>query len=328
MSQPPRQTVCVTGATGFVGRHTVRALLDEGYAVRALVRSPEKAALLPDDERLTRVSGDLFGEGVLDELCRGAHALVHCVGIRREYPARGITFDRLHTKATRAAVDAAERAGLERFVLVSALGTRPDATTGYGKSKWASEQILRSSGLDWTILRPSIVHGADGEFVQMVKGWVLGRQSPRFFLPYFQKFEGVDGFPPRPMFGSAQVQPVHVDDVARAACAAIGTPEAVGEVYPLVGPDTMDWPTMLRTLRDAMPMAESKKPVVGLPAQAGVAMAMGAKFLGLADALPFGPSEPAMGAEDNTANPAKAKAHLGVHPSPFAPTVASYAGAI
>ncbi|GAB4520740.1 MAG: NAD(P)H-binding protein [Phycisphaerales bacterium] len=327
MNQPARQTVSVTGATGFVGRHTVRALLDAGHTVRALVRSHEKARILPNDERLTRVEGDLFDAGSLDRLCEGTHAMVHCVGIRREYPTRGITFERLHVRGVERVVDAAERAGLERYVHVSALGTAPDQTDGYTRSKWAGEQIVRSSGLDWTILRPSIIHGPDGEFMQMVKAWVLGRSSPRFFLPYFVRPEGLEGFPPRPKFVSAQVQPVAVEDVASAAVRAIASDDAVGEIYPLVGPETVDWPTLLRTVRDAMPVT-SKKPCVPLPAPLGVAMAHGARFLGLADLLPFGPSEPAMAARDNTANAAKAHAHLGLEPVSFTDSVKAYAGAI
>lgn len=327
MNQPARQKVCVTGATGFVGRHTVKALLDEGFAVRALVRSADKASVLPDDERLTQVPGDLFEQGVLDRLCEDAHALVHCVGVRREYPSRGVTFARLHTRATERAVEAAERAGLERFVLVSALGTRPDADNEYTRSKWASEQIVRNASLDWTILRPSIIHGPDGEFMQMVRDWVLGRKAPRFFLPYFQRFEGMDGFPPFPQFSSAEVEPIAVEDVAQAAASAIGSAHAEGEVYPLAGPERMDWPTMLRTIQDALP-ERIKKPVIGLPAHAGIAMAQGAKFLGLSDVLPFGPSEPAMATQDSTANPSKARAHLGLNPRPFEATVRAYADSI
>lgn len=328
MSQSSSQTISIAGATGFVGRHVVRAALERGHRVRALVRSDAGARVLPDDDRVERVMGDLFEGGVLDRLCEGAHSFVHCVGIRREYPQRGITFDRLHTRATERAVEAAERAGIARFVLVSALGTNEHAQTGYMRTKWASEQILRSSALEWTILRPSIIHGPDGEFMQMVKGWVLGRISPRFFMPYFVRFEGMDGFPPRPVFESAQVAPVAVEDVAEAAVVAIGTEEAEGEVYPLVGPESMDWPTLLKTTRDALPVGSKTKRAIGIPAPLGVALAHGAKFFGFADALPFGPSEPAMAAMDNVANPAKARAHLGLTPRPFARGVASYADAI
>ena len=238
-----------------------------------------------------------------------------------------LTFDRTHIRGLERTVEAARYAGVDRLVHVSALGVAPEHTDGYTKSKWAGEQIVRSSGIDWTILRPSIVHGHDGEFMQMIKDWILGRANPRFFLPYFVRPEGLEGFPPVPKFAVPEVQPVAVEDVARAVVGALSTDDSIGEVYPLVGPETLDWPTLLRTVRDAMP-SPSKKPCVPLPAPAGVAMAHGARFLGLADALPFGPSEPAMAARDNTANPAKAKAHLGIDPVPFTETVRAYADAI
>ncbi|MEM1424788.1 MAG: NAD(P)H-binding protein [Planctomycetota bacterium] len=317
MHQPARRTVCVTGATGFVGRHTVRAL----------VRSDEKAQSLPNDEQLSRVTGDLFDADAMGELCSGAHALVHCVGIRREYPASGVTFDRIHVRGVERTVEAARNAGVARLVHVSALGVAPDKTDGYTRSKWAGEQIVRSSGIDWTILRPSIVHGPDGEFMQMIKAWILGRATPRFFLPYFVRPEGLEGFPPKPKFVSAEIQPVAVEDVAHAIVGALRSDESAGEVYPLVGPETLDWPTLLRTVRDAVPFS-SKKPCIGLPAPIGIGMAHGARVLGLADALPFGPSEPAMAARDNTANPSKTIAHLGIDPGPFTEGVRAYADAI
>ena len=323
-------TVAVTGATGFVGRHAVAALLERGHAVRALVRSPDKArSTLPADDRLERVGGDVFEPDVLEGLLTGADAVVHTIGIRRESPPE-VTFERLHTRATRAALDASRRAGVRRIVHISALGTRPKAPTAYWRTKYDAEMLVRRSGLEWTILRPSIIHGPDGEFVQMIKAWVLGRAAPRFFLPYFSRVEmPKKKFPPKPpKFVSAQLQPVHVDDVAAAVADALARDDAKGEVYPLVGPETVDWPTLLRAVSDAMSMGDRSKPVRGIPAPMALCVAHIAKVLGLAGALPFGPSEPVMATEDSTASIAKARTHLGFSPRPFRESVAAYADRI
>ena len=325
MNQSGKSVIAVTGATGFVGRWTVRALLDAGYAVRGLIRDGEKAKdVLPAHDDLTWVEGDALKPDTLRDLCADCRGVVHTIGIRREIPRLGVTFARLHVAATKNVLDAAAEAGVGRYVHISALGVRPEAGTKYQQSKWEGEQLVRKSGLDWTILRPSIIHGPDGEFIQMIKDWTLGRAAPRFFLPYFQRFEGVSGKPPVPKFVSAQVAPVRVEDVAFAVVRSLEKDEAVGEVYHLAGPETLDWPSLLTHVRDSLPMS-SRKPALGLPAPAGVAMALGARVLGLSEALPFGPSEPAMAAEDNTADTHKAIAHLGFDPKPFRESVAAYA---
>lgn len=320
-------TVAVTGATGFVGRHTVAALAERGHRVRALVRDPRKLrevfAGLPAGVEV--VQGDIFDRAAVSDLCRGAMALVHTIGIRKEvYPAS--TFERMHVLATRAALDAAGGAGVRRFVHVSALGVRPEGPTEYQRSKFTAEQMVRTSGLEWTILRPSLIHGADGELMKMIKGWVLGRVTPHLFIPYFVRVEGKPPAPPK--FVAAEIQPVHVDDVAGAIAACIDTDRSTGEVYALTGPETLRWPEFLTLVRDSIGGEGSKKRVIGLPGRMGWLQAKTAKVLGLANALPFGPSEPIMAMEDSVASHAKATAHLGFNPRPLRATVRAYAGQI
>lgn len=325
-------TVAVTGATGFVGRHTVAALIGAGHKVRALVRSRAKAdSTLPREDgggAIQRIEGDALDAACLRELVTGADAVVHTVGIRREVPP-AVTFERMHTTATARAVDAARAVGVHRFIHISALGTRAVAPTAYYRSKFESETIVRRSGLDWTILRPSLIHGPDGEFVGMVRDWVLGRAAPRTFLPYFARVELTPSFPPKPpKLVAALIQPVHVDDVARAIVSCLSRPASVGEVIPVVGPEAIDWPTMLATLRDAMPMGNRKMRTIPIPAPCAGVGARVARVMGLANALPFGEGEPVMGAEDNVGSPARARAILGLDPVAFASSVHGYAGAI
>ncbi len=322
-------TVAVTGATGFVGRHTVAALVGAGHKVRALVRSRAEAdKALPREGAIERIEGDVLDPTALRDLATGADAIVHTVGIRREVPP-AVTFERLHTTATSRVVDAARHGGVHRFIQISALGTRAVAPTAYYRSKFESETIVRRSGLDWTILRPSLIHGPDGEFVAMVRDWVLGRAAPRFFLPYFARVEITPSFPPKPpKLVAARVQPVHVDDVARAVVSCLERPASVGEVIPVVGPEAIDWPTMLATFRDAMPMGNKKMRIVPIPSEAALAMAKGAKAIGMAGALPFDEGEALMGSEDNVGSPARAHALLGLDTAEFASSVRGYAGAI
>ena len=92
-------------------------------------------------------------------MAEDSDALIYNIGILRESPRRGVTFDELHNKAARRVMDAAAQLGVKRFLLMSANGVRPDGTA-YQRSKALAEQHLRSTDLDWTIFRPSVIFGA------------------------------------------------------------------------------------------------------------------------------------------------------------------------
>ncbi len=322
-------TVAVTGATGFVGRHTVAALLRRGHRVRALARDGLKARaaarLFPAGSHADTIIADVFDRSAVLDLCRGADAVVHTIGIRKEVLPES-SFERAHPRATRAVLDGAIAAGVRRFVHISALGVRPEAPTAYGRSKYESEQLVRSSGLDWTIFRPGLIHGPDGEFMQMVKGWAMGRLSPHFFMPYFVRVEGKPPAPPK--FVAAEVAPVNVEDVAWAVASSLDTAPAVGEVYPLTGPETLRWPELLKLVRDVLPLADKRKRAIGIPGRLGWLAAHAARVLGFANAMAFGPSEPIMATEDMTANCSKAGEHLGFNPMPFRAGVREYASRV
>lgn len=323
------QTIAVTGATGFVGGFVVRTLAARGYRVRALVRDRAKAAAVlgASSAEVQWTLGDIFDHGAMTELAAGAEAIVHTIGIRREFRPE-VTFDRLHPGATRAALDAALASGVERFVHISALGVRPDAPCAYQRSKYEAERLVRGSGLAWTILRPSLIHGPGGEFMRMMKAMALGRSAPWFFLPYFARLRLSDGWIPRPRFGAALVQPVGVDEVAEAVAAALGSERAVGEVYHLGGAERLDWPAMLRAIRDAIPMADRAMRVLAIPARLASFKAAQLEAFGMGRMLPFGPSEPIMASEDSVCALDKAREHLGFEPREFRSSMREYAAEV
>ena len=319
--------VAVTGATGFVGRHVVRELVSRGISVRALVRDRAKAEGVLPEEGVDLVTGDVLDETVLDVLMQGAQAVVHTIGIRRELP-ENITFERMHVRATGMVLDAAKRAGIRRHVQVSALGVRDNAPTKYQQSKYDAERLVQKSGLAWTIVRPALIHGVEGEFVQMVRNWVLGREAPYVALPYFCRVEMSDGFPPRPRFTSAKVAPVDVHDVARVVVESLSSDDAEGEIYAMCGTDTLEWPEMLREMEDAVQLKDKPKPILPVPGPIGAANARLARVFGLAAALPFGESEPILAMEDSVCGNDKLEAHLGITPRGFHDALADYAGTI
>lgn len=327
MPDPPTPTetnrpIAVTGATGFVGRHVIRSLIKRGRRVRALIRDARTAHRTLPETGVDLILGDVLAPDALGALVEGSAALVHLVGIRREQPG-GVTFEKLHVAATRHAVTAARRAGVTRYVQMSALGARPDAVTEYHRTKWRAELIVRDSGLAWTILRPSLILGADGEFLQMARGWARGTEPPRRFMPYFCKpTPGVGEPVPDRCDRSALVQPIWVEDVARAVAESLDREAPIGEVEPLVGPEALTWPQLLVTIHDATPGAKKKIQPMGVPGVMASHLARLTERVGLSGLLPFGPSEPLMAIEDNTGSPAKARADLGLEPAPLADALA------
>jgi nucleoside-diphosphate-sugar epimerase len=141
--------VAITGATGFVGSHLATRLTSEGHEVVRIgrrARANEEIVLAPLDDVDQLASA--FG---------GCQAVAHCAGINRETGDQ--TYDRVHVKGTRNVVEAARRAGVQRIVLMSFLRARPDCGSAYHESKWAAEEIVRQSELDYTIIKAGVTYG-------------------------------------------------------------------------------------------------------------------------------------------------------------------------
>ncbi len=308
-------TVAVTGATGFVGGHICRTLLEHGHAVRALVRDASKAGQLP--RSVTPVQGDVFDRASLDRLVDKVDACIHLVGIIAEEPRYQITFHRLHVQATANVVAACEAAGVLRYVHMSALGARPHAPAAYHRTKFEAEEIVRRSRLPWTIFRPSLIHGPDGEFTGMVAKWVRGTAPPFVFIPYF-------GSGPMGTGPAHLVQPVYINDLAEAFARSIETERTIREVYPIGGPDRLSWREMLTIFRDAISPGSSKR-IVGIPAWKARGMAALAAAAGLGSMLPFNVDQVIMSQEDSTCETQRIQSHLGLELTSFRAAVDQYA---
>jgi uncharacterized protein YbjT (DUF2867 family) len=154
--------IAITGGTGFVGSHLATQLLADGHELVLLSRNVNKShngedCRLPDLHGLTRVSSDLSDTAMLANAFAGCEAVAHCAGINREIGSQ--TFRRIHIDGTRNVVEAAKAAGVRRITLMSFLRARPDCGSPYHESKWAAEEIVRSSGLDYTIVKAGMVYG-------------------------------------------------------------------------------------------------------------------------------------------------------------------------
>ena len=302
--------VFVTGASGFVGSNVVRELLARGYAVNALVH---RADLPVAGDNVRPVRGDLFTPKALDEGIAGCDAVIHLVGIIMQRPAQGVTFERVHFEGARNVVDATKRGGVRRYVHMSALGTRPGAVSEYHRTKYKAEQYVRNSGLDWTVFRPSLIHGPGGEFMQMEAKWARWRAAPFLFMPYFGA--GLTG-----RGGAGKLQPVYVKDVARAFVDALENPRTVGEVYPVGGSERLTWPDLHRKSAEAI-TGNAKRRVAPVPAwYAGLLTRVVPGPL-----LPFNRDQVAMSREDNTCDLSKFRDDFGWEPRAFSEALGEYA---
>ncbi len=226
--------VFVTGGTGFVGRELVQQLVAAGHEPVCLVR-PGSEGKLPDCQGLTARLGDVTAPASLDGALRGCQAVIHLVGIIRELAARGQTFDRLHRQGTANMVAAAETQRIVRFVHMSSNGVKEDAATDYYRSKWQAEQVLRRSGLRWTIFRPSVIFGAEDDFCNRLA-------------------ELIRRLPVVPVIGDGRyrIAPVAVEDVAAGFVAALQLPASEQQVYHVCGRDSYTFNELLDRIGSAL----------------------------------------------------------------------------
>lgn len=150
--------VAITGGTGFVGRHLARELVARGDEVVLIARGKDLR-----DESIYKLAGasffvsDLSDSQELRRAFFGCDAIAHCAGINREFEAQ--TYQRVHIDGARNVVEAARLAGVRKIVLLSFLRARPNCGSAYHESKWAAEEIVRTSGLDYTILKAGVIYG-------------------------------------------------------------------------------------------------------------------------------------------------------------------------
>ena len=231
--------VLIAGGTGFVGKHLTRALADAGHKI-ILARRPGSKAQTPQDEIIEVVNIDPRQEIVGGNF--NADAIINLVGIIREFPSRGITFHKAHFEVTRSLVDFARRAGIPHFLQMSALGVKPDAESGYMRTKYDGERYVRESGLHWTIFRPSLIFGPGDHVVTLFNSLI--RRLPVI---------GVVGD------GQYKLQPVHISDVCAGFIRALTDQRARGRTFEFGGLEIMTFDRMLDVIGEVIGITPVRK---------------------------------------------------------------------
>ena len=225
--------IFVTGGTGFVGNHVLSALLEKGHQVVALVR-PGSEHKLKSPEEVEIAQGGVTEIADLTQGMKGCDAVIHLVGIIRPFPSKGITFERLHTEATANVVAAAKETEVSRLLHMSALGAREDGSTPYLRTKFAAEELVRQSGVTFTIFRPSLIFGRGGEALKMFADMVAKTVVP------------IIGD------GKYRFQPVSVASVAQGFEKALELETAQGQTLDVGGPDNVTFDEIMDTLARVM----------------------------------------------------------------------------
>lgn len=291
--------ILVTGGTGFVGRHFIQRLRKEGSSVRVLARKPENAGLLRD-LGVELVRGDLEDIASLEKAAAGAERVVHLVGIIQE--TRRASFQGTHVDGTRNVLDASKKVGVRRFFYLSALGTRPAAKSSYHKTKWAAEDLVRTSGIPYTILRPSLIYGTGDGFTTRLSEMI--KLSP--FLPVIGQ-------------GRSKVQPIFIDDVVSCMVKAVTTDAFLNKEYEIGGPEQLTYEKVTVALAEALGI---RRPVLHMP------LALMKPAAGLFEALlpapPVTTDQLIMLQEDNVCDMRDIRDAFGIEPVQFRKGLAQF----
>ncbi len=242
--------ILVLGGSGFVGRHLVNRLVEDGWSVVVPTRQRERAKhliLLPTVEVL---EADVHDPAALARLAAGADAAINLVGILNE--SRRGDFERAHTELARKLVDACRTAAVPRLLHMSALHADPAGPSRYLRSKGAAEALVAESTLAWTILRPSVIFGREDSFLNLFAR--LERLLPVIALAC----------------AHARFQPVYVGDVANAFVRTLHDDRSQGQRYALCGPKVY---TLRELVAYVGELTGYRRPIVPLGAWLGTLQA-------------------------------------------------------
>ncbi len=303
-----REPVVVDGATGYVGSHLVAKLIADGQRVRCLVRPTADEADVGFLNSLGAqvVRADLSDPGGdAGKVFAGARAGVHLIGSIA--PRKGESLAFLHEKLTGQIVEHCQRHGVARIVMVTALGTGPGAASRYHLTKWQAEELVRNSGLEYVILRPSLIIGR-----------LTGRRDSKLVRRY-SEIIGSGRAVPLINGGINRIQPVFVGDLVEALAACLTSESTLESTMEIGGADVV---TMREFVEALMVTLGIRKPIIGLPGLVASAIA------GVCESFQPVPllsrDQVTMAHEDNVCVENALVSVFGITPTPLAEALATY----
>jgi uncharacterized protein YbjT (DUF2867 family) len=225
--------ITVFGGSGFVGQYVVRELARAGYRLRLIERDIHNAAALKTQGEVGQIAvlhGDITKPDSYAHALQGAYGVVNLVGILFEKGSQ--TFDALHHHAAKTLAEHAAKAGVTRLLHMSALGVDKASTSAYARTKLAGEKAVFAAFPTATIIRPSVIFGAEDNFYNQFA--CMSR-----FLPFLPLIGG----------GKTRFQPVYVGDVAEAFAVALADDHTAGRTYELGGAEILTFKQILDSIR-------------------------------------------------------------------------------
>jgi uncharacterized protein YbjT (DUF2867 family) len=298
------QKVVVVGGTGFIGRHVVRALLDDDHIVTVLGRDPSAVTKLPLLAGANAARGDVTDPSSLTGTLEGADAVVMVVAFPNypmELPRKGLTFERYEAEGARNLLVEATRAGIRRFLYVSGAGADSSSDKTWYRAKGLAEEAIKASGIDYVIIRPSWIYGPGDKSVSRLVTMVK-------LCPVV----------PRLGVRTQRIQPLFVGDFAEAVARAFARDEAWNQTFEIGGPEVMTMDEVIRSIARALGKKRAVLPIPLPLAKAGTAPLV---------ALPKPPMTPTgveFAAQDGLVDARAATRVLGVTPVTFSEGLSKY----
>lgn len=247
--------ILVTGAAGYIGRHLVARLVENGERPRCLVRDKQKAAAILPADKIDMVQGDTTQAATLTASVEGIETIVHCAFVTADHKAPNEHFyEDTNVRGTANLIKAAQAAGVKRIIEMGGLGTKQDKPGTYMQGRYLAEKMLVDSGLDWTIIRPSVLFGKGAPFIKGLSDLILT-------APVVPLIGG----------GKTMFQPIYVEDVVTVVIKVLAEPERTNKhIYTIGGPDYYSFSQVFDVLLHAMhksrPKVYAPTPLVGIGA--------------------------------------------------------------
>lgn len=296
------ELVTIFGGSGFIGRVLVQHLAKAGYRVRVAVRNPNSALDVKTFGDLGQVhltQANLRNKASIEAAIKGADHVVNLVGLL--YESGKNTYSKIHEAGAGLVAEVAAAENVKSLVHMSAIGADKESESKYGRSKAAGEKNVKDNFANATIIRPSIVFGADDNFFN--KFAALAKSFR--FLPV--------------ICGDTKFQPVYVGDVADAIVAALGNEDAAGKTYEIGGPKAYTFRELLEFVNR---VAEQNVPMITIPIQMAYFQAF---FLGMMPSPMLTIDQVRLLENDNVVSDDAANiTDLGVDPVPVEAVVPNY----
>jgi uncharacterized protein YbjT (DUF2867 family) len=247
--------ILITGATGYIGRHLVARLVTQGERPRCLVRDINRAKRLLPADKVELVQGTTTSPDSLGTAVQGVDTIVHAAFLTADRKqSTGNEYEKTNVQGTANLIKVAKKAGVKRIIEIGGLGTKPDKPGSYMQGRYLAEKMLKESGLDWTIIQPSVLFGKNAPFI---KGLVdLIRTSPVVPL--------IGG-------GKTMFQPIYVEDVVTVLIKVLQDPAGTtNRTYTIGGPAyysfTQIIDVLLKTMHKQRIKVPAPTPLVGVGA--------------------------------------------------------------